>query len=158
MTSEQDRLQRFRSSSRSESAVSEFYNGRSIFITGSTGFVGKVLLEKLLRTCPGIERIYILVRPKKGQNPQERVKNLMENGLFKLLSTSVPNISQKVVAVPGDITKPQLGMSPDDVHMLVENVSVIFHVAATVNFNEDLDKSVKILDNLLDKLQTGRCP
>jgi FlaA1/EpsC-like NDP-sugar epimerase len=35
---------------------------RSIFITGATGFVGKVLVEKLLRSCPDIAKIYILVR------------------------------------------------------------------------------------------------
>lgn len=32
-----------------ESPMLEFYRGKSIFITGGTGFLGKLFLEKLLR-------------------------------------------------------------------------------------------------------------
>lgn len=58
-------------------SVSEFYNGKTIFITGGTGFMGKVLLEKLLRACPGVFKIYLLIRPKKGQHVQERLQQLL---------------------------------------------------------------------------------
>ena len=34
-------------------SVLELLQGRAIFLTGATGFVGKVLLEKLLRCIPG---------------------------------------------------------------------------------------------------------
>jgi fatty acyl-CoA reductase len=34
--------------------VKEFYRGKNILITGVTGFLGKVILEKLLRTCPDV--------------------------------------------------------------------------------------------------------
>ena len=40
----------------------EFYKGKSILITGTTGFVGKVVLEKLLRTFPEIDTIYISIK------------------------------------------------------------------------------------------------
>lgn len=58
-------------------SVKDFYRGRSIFITGGTGFMGKVLVEKLLRSCPGIKNIYLLMRPKKGQEVQERLQELL---------------------------------------------------------------------------------
>lgn len=58
-------------------SVSEFYNGRSIFITGATGFMGKALLEKLLRSCPGIKNVYILIRPKKGKDVSQRLEELL---------------------------------------------------------------------------------
>lgn len=61
----------------SNSSVSEFYNGKTVFITGGTGFMGKVLLEKLLRSCPGIVQIYLLIRSKNGQNANERLKMLL---------------------------------------------------------------------------------
>jgi fatty acyl-CoA reductase len=32
--------------------ISDYYTGKSILVTGTTGFVGKVILEKLLRTFP----------------------------------------------------------------------------------------------------------
>lgn len=59
--------------------IPEFFSGRHIFITGVTGFMGKVLLEKLLRSCPEIGFCYVLVRPKKGLKPQERVKQLFDS-------------------------------------------------------------------------------
>jgi len=58
-------------------SVKDFYRDRSIFITGATGFMGKVLVEKLLRSCPDIKNIYLLMRPKKGQNVQERLQELL---------------------------------------------------------------------------------
>jgi hypothetical protein len=42
--------------------VKHFYEGKSVLITGATGFIGKVVLEKLLRDIPNIGTIYIIVR------------------------------------------------------------------------------------------------
>ena len=47
------------------------------FMTGATGFLGKVLLEKLLGSCPEVGNIFVLLRPKKGKEPTERVKNII---------------------------------------------------------------------------------
>lgn len=38
---------------RDTSEISRFFDGKSIFITGATGFIGKQIIEKLLRSCPG---------------------------------------------------------------------------------------------------------
>lgn len=51
------------------SQIAEWYSGKSILITGATGFMGKVLVEKLLRSCPDVKRIYLLIRSKKGVDP-----------------------------------------------------------------------------------------
>ena len=63
----------------SPSQIAEFYRDRSIFITGATGFMGKVLVEKLLRSCPGIKRLYLLMRPSKGKDVQTRLQELLAN-------------------------------------------------------------------------------
>jgi thioester reductase-like protein len=49
-------------SSRSE--VREFYSGKTILVTGTTGFVGKTLLQKIIRSFTDIKRIYLLIRPR----------------------------------------------------------------------------------------------
>jgi len=53
--------------------IRHIYEGKVILITGCTGFLGKVVLEKLLRSIPGIKKIYILVRPKSGISTKERL-------------------------------------------------------------------------------------
>lgn len=57
--------------------MSDFYVGKSIFITGATGFLGKVLLEKLLRQVPDLLSVYLLIRscPKKMIPPQVRLRD-----------------------------------------------------------------------------------
>lgn len=50
----------------------------SVLITGASGFLGKVLLEKLLFSLPRIARIYLLIRPLKGQEPKDRLEKLLE--------------------------------------------------------------------------------
>lgn len=52
--------------------IPEFYRGRSVLVTGATGFMGKVMVEKLLRCCPDVDTLYLLVRPKKGVDPKKR--------------------------------------------------------------------------------------
>lgn len=49
-----------------------------------------------------------------------------------------------MVAIPGDITEPQLGLSPANRDTLIANVSVVFHSAATVKFDEPLNVSVNM--------------
>lgn len=58
------------------SKIVDFYQNKTIFVTGATGFFGKLLVEKLLRACPELDTIFILVRPKKGEDSNERIKKL----------------------------------------------------------------------------------
>jgi hypothetical protein len=61
----------------SASDVPGFFKGRCVFITGGTGFMGKVLVEKLLRSCPDIATIYLLMRPKRGNDVRIRQEELI---------------------------------------------------------------------------------
>lgn len=58
--------------------IPEWYTGQRIFITGATGFMGKVLVEKLLRDCSDIETLYLLVRSKKGVEPRHRLDEYLK--------------------------------------------------------------------------------
>ncbi|KAJ8916622.1 hypothetical protein NQ315_000267 [Exocentrus adspersus] len=124
--------------------IADFYTDKTIFITGGTGFVGKVLLEKLLRACPGISRIYLLIRPKRDQQAQERLQQLLCSPLFDSVRKERPGDLSKVRAIEGDITQPELAIAPLDIALLTSSVNVVFHSAATVKFDEKLKLSVAI--------------
>ena len=121
-----------------EKTVADFYKDKCVLITGASGFVGKVILEKLLRECRGIQTIYVLLRSKQGVDPRRRVEELTNSVVFSRIRRENEGILQRIIAVSGDITFPGLGLSPSDQRILCENVSVVFHVAATIRFDEPL--------------------
>jgi FlaA1/EpsC-like NDP-sugar epimerase len=57
------------------SNIVEQFRGAHVLVTGGTGFMGQVLMEKLLRTCQ-IEKLYIIMRPKKGMTENERIEKI----------------------------------------------------------------------------------
>ncbi|KAJ8909457.1 hypothetical protein NQ315_008324, partial [Exocentrus adspersus] len=59
--------------------IQTFYENTNIFVTGGTGFLGVLLIEKLLISCPGISKIYMLLRTKKGKAVQSRLDELLED-------------------------------------------------------------------------------
>ena len=62
----------------SRTGIKEFYAGKDILVTGATGFMGKVLVEKLLRST-AIGNVYILVREKRGKSSKERLDHLLSS-------------------------------------------------------------------------------
>lgn len=122
-------------------SIPEFYSGQEIFITGGSGFMGKVLIEKLLRSCPDIKTIYVLLRPKKGKSIDERLNAIVDLPLFKPLLHHCPNVLEKLVPISGDVTALELGISVGDVFRM-KDVSIIFHSAASVRFDDTLKYAV----------------
>ncbi|XP_014210800.1 fatty acyl-CoA reductase wat-like [Copidosoma floridanum] len=128
----------------SRTPLQEFYAHQCIFITGGTGFLGKILIEKLLRSCADLERIYVLVRPKKEKSIDTRMEELFNDPIYKRLKEENPKFHHKVAAVAGDCSLQGLGLSTSDRDLLTRDVSVVFHVAATVRFDEKLKLATAI--------------
>lgn len=57
--------------------IANFLAGKNVFITGATGFLGTVLIERLLSATPKIGKIYCLIRAKNGFSPENRIERLM---------------------------------------------------------------------------------
>ncbi|XP_075543404.1 fatty acyl-CoA reductase 1-like isoform X2 [Dermacentor variabilis] len=125
------------------SEVSSIYQDRVVFITGGTGFIGQVLLEKLLRSCP-VKRIYLLVRSKRGVEAEARIEELFKCEVLQRLKRDIPGARSKVAAVRGDLALPYLGLSKTDMAIIIAEVSVVFHLAATVMFHDSLKRVVQL--------------
>ena len=120
-------------------SVNEFYKNKSILITGASGFVGKVLVEKLLRDCHGISSIFVLLRSKLGSDSRQRLNDQILNSVvFSRIRRENEKLLSKVIPVSGDITYPGLGINSSDMKVLKDHVNVVFHVAATIRFDEPL--------------------
>ncbi|NXF57508.1 FACR1 reductase, partial [Ciccaba nigrolineata] len=126
------------------SSVSAYYNGKNVLITGATGFMGKVLVEKLLRSSPEVKAVYILVRPKAGQSMQERVANMLKCKVFDRVREDCPNFHEKIKPINAELCQPKLAISAEDEEELLTRVNIVFHCAATVRFDEPLKHALQL--------------
>ncbi|XP_068900512.1 fatty acyl-CoA reductase wat-like [Tenebrio molitor] len=126
-----------------QSAINNFYNNQNIFVTGGTGFLGKVLVEKLLRSTD-VASIYVLTRSKKGENAQTRFDEIFNTPLFARVKIERPDFKTRVVFLDGDHTKINLNLPLKCREELLSKINVVFHVAATVNFDENIKTAFNI--------------
>ena len=84
------------------------------FVTGGTGFIGRFLVQNLLKHR---EPVYLLVR----KSALKKLPSLRE-------SWGVDD--KRVVAIVGDLAKPNLGIAAEDLKRLKGKVDHLFHLAA----------------------------
>lgn len=126
-----------------KSDIVNFFSDKHVFITGGTGFVGKAVVEKLLRSCPDIGVIYLLVREKKGVTSKERFNNYTKHLIFKNLMKQSPKCFEKLRLITGDVLEERLGIDVMERQELIEKVNVVIHCAATVKFTLPLRESIQ---------------
>lgn len=125
-------------SSSSEMSIKDFYEGKTIFLTGGTGYLGKLLLAKILRST-NVKEIILLCRPKKGKSNDERLDKIFNGFLFANFKDQ-----SKIKIVNGDMEIDGLDLSFDDREYITNNAQIVLHGAATVRFDEELKTAIKI--------------
>ncbi|XP_043260053.1 putative fatty acyl-CoA reductase CG5065 [Colletes gigas] len=123
-------------------SVAEWYRGRNIFITGGTGFMGKVLIYKLMLSCPDLGNVFVLIRKKRGVEPQARLQRILQEEPLKTINEKYPERLKKLILVSGDTIDDDLTLSTADKERLLREVSVVFHMAANVKFDLTLKEAV----------------
>ncbi|WP_250658680.1 fatty acyl-CoA reductase [Alkalimarinus coralli] len=148
------------------SVVKNTLNGKNILITGCTGFLGKVLLEKLISSTPDIASITVLVRGNSTYNTgRERFeKEILSSSIFDSLREQDPLSFEsfcmsKIHVVTGELTEASFGLEASEFTSLANKIDVIVNSAASVNFREALDKALKIntlcLNNIIELSKRG---
>ncbi|MEU5957810.1 amino acid adenylation domain-containing protein [Streptomyces sp. NPDC047525] len=103
---------------------------RHVFLTGATGFLGVYLLRELLATTDAT--VHCLVRAGDSETAMGR---LQANALHYFRDDlSGYRSAGRVVAVPGDLAEPRLGLSDADFDRLARIVDVVHHPGGLVNF------------------------
>ncbi|XP_017768433.1 PREDICTED: fatty acyl-CoA reductase 1-like [Nicrophorus vespilloides] len=128
------------------SRFSEFFANKNVLITGGTGLFGMSIVEKLLRAFPKIGKINLLVRSTKNESLSQRASKYFDNEAFSRLKAKNGNgnLMDKIIWIEGDLSKPNMGLSPESVKHINETVNVIYHSAATVKFMEPLKNAIKL--------------
>ena len=134
--------------------IAEQLAGKRIAVTGSTGFVGTALVERLLRSVPGCELVLLIRGGKRGADERAR-REIFKNDAFDRLrgelaaagvETFDEMIARRVQTINGDVGTDGLGLSEAD-KITFSTCDSVIHSAAAVAFDSPLDSAVEI--NLL---------
>ncbi|KAL5067477.1 hypothetical protein RYX36_018364 [Vicia faba] len=130
--------------------IVKFLRGKKFFVTGATGFLAKVLIEKILRTEPDVGKMYLLIKAKNKEAAMERLKNeIINTELFRCLKQIHGKSYQsfmlsKLVPIVGDICESNLGLDEDLSDVIADEVDVIVNSAANTTFDERYDTAINI--------------
>ncbi len=137
--------------------IAEQLEGKRIAVTGSTGFVGTALVERLLRSVPGCELVLLIRGGKRGAAERAR-RDIFKNDCFDRLRREMKSASEasgetfdemvarRVQTINGDVSSDGLGLNEAD-QALLASCHTVIHSAAAVAFDSPLDMAVEI--NLL---------
>ncbi len=139
--------------------IRESLAGKRIFITGTTGFLGTNLLERLLRSVPECE-VVLLVRPGKRSTVAQRLqREILKNDAYDRLKAELGKdgfaemAARRVRAVAGDVSRDGLSLD-DEGRAALAGSHIVIHSAAAVSFDSPLDSAVEI--NLLGPTRIAR--
>ena len=149
-----------------EISVKEQLAGKRILITGTTGFLGKVVIEKMIREIPDVEKILLVIRGNdRYPTARERFDNeIAVSTIFDRLKDDSPAYFRqfcldKIECVTGELTEKNFGMNREDFTLLAGRIDVIIHVAACVEFREQLQRALMIntlsLLNIADLIKSA---
>ena len=130
--------------------IAEELAGKRIAITGSTGFVGTALVERLLRSVPGCSLV-LLIRGGKRGAPERARREIFKNDCFDRLKTELNGsgetfeemIERRVTTINGDVSSDGLGLNDQD-RALLATCDIVIHSAASVSFDSPLDPAVEV--------------
>lgn len=124
--------------------IKSYYVHKNIFVTGATGYLGKVIIEKLLRDCKDVGNIFIMLRANSENDGVKKLEKFKTSAIFDRIKVDNPSALDKIQVIVGDMIAKNLGLSEKDVKRLTSEVHIVFHCAASVRFDETLKDAVTL--------------
>jgi alcohol-forming fatty acyl-CoA reductase len=129
--------------------IAEALRGKTILVTGSTGFLGKTIVEKCLRSIPDIARINLAIRSSARRSAVERLeREVLASPAFKRLKDELGEdafaklAAEKLGVVEIDLGRDGLGLS-DEARDRLRACDIVIHSAAAVEFDNPADLSAQ---------------
>ena len=129
--------------------IAEALKGKTILVTGSTGFLGKSIVEKCLRSLPDVARINLAIRSSARRPASERLeREVLSSPAFKRLKEEMGEaafaalVKQKLGVVEIDLGRDGLGLT-DEGREQLRACDVVIHSAAAVEFDNPADVSAQ---------------
>jgi len=129
--------------------IADALKGKTILVTGSTGFLGKSIVEKCLRSIPAIARINLAIRSSARRPALERLeREVLTSPAFKRLKEELGEegfaqlVKAKLDVVEIDLGRDGLGLT-DRGREQLRSCDIVIHSAAAVEFDNPADLSAQ---------------
>ena len=109
--------------------------GKTYFVTGATGFLGKMVVARLCALARP-RMVYVLVRGKRSKTAEERFDAILNSPPVRLAREACPNVTLRLVE--GDCSKHCLGINVATLTDMKSSVDVVVHSAASVSFSDTM--------------------
>ncbi|HMC03150.1 MAG TPA: SDR family oxidoreductase, partial [Cellulomonadaceae bacterium] len=115
--------------------LSDLLAGKKIVMTGVTGFIGELILWKVLTELPET-KVVVLVRRKGSTSARERVVTLVKKKIFTAVRDAAGGaeelVASRIEVIEGDL--PNVPELPGD-------IDVLLHCAGDVSFDPPIDQA-----------------
>lgn len=129
--------------------IKEAFVGRSLLITGSTGYLGKSLVEKILRTVPEVGQINLGIRASSRRSAAQRLEHeVLASPAFRPLKEAIGEdefrrlTKAKLRVLEMDLGQPGLGLD-EPARDQIRACQIVIHSAAAVEFDNPVDASAQ---------------
>ncbi|PIN07370.1 Acyl-CoA reductase [Handroanthus impetiginosus] len=120
--------------------------GKTVLVTGATGFLAKILVEKILRVQPNVKKLFLLIRSSNVKSAEQRLHHEKMKHMSMYMCLSIHKISiHKTLVFSGDISHPNLGITDKELrNEMWGEIDFIINSAATTTFDERYDVAMDI--------------
>jgi alcohol-forming fatty acyl-CoA reductase len=129
--------------------IREAFRGKTILVTGTTGFLGKSIVEKCLRSIPEVGRINLAIRSSARRPAAERLeREVLSSPAFKRLKEELGEEAfaklarEKLAVLEIDLGIDGLGLT-DATRKQLSECQIVIHSAAAVEFDNPADLSAQ---------------